>query len=191
MKRFAFGLFGLVFISTLLTLLETATPEFEIPMVPDLSINGVRVPKLEIVGSQSAQTVRTKFNVIDMVMLADRNYAIPKHRSMLAFIEWVNTLYFNSPELRYVPESYDCENYTRTFAVLADLGGVSVKGQHSIFRIYVEQKVAWGGVPSGGYHALVLFKSDRGWFVLEPQTGDVITLDRYPNKQYIYLITGD
>ena len=102
--------------------------------------------------------------------------------------------YFNTPTLRYFPESYDCDNFARTFVVLSDLAGIpnhDWTGQMAFFRIYVHQKHSWGGVPAGGGHALVIFLSDRGWFAYEPQSGVIELLSRYPNRNYIFRILVD
>ncbi|MGJ3244398.1 MAG: hypothetical protein ACFE0O_15765, partial [Opitutales bacterium] len=50
------------------------------------------------------------------------------------------------------------------------------------------QKTAWAGPGAGGHHAVGIAATDRGWMVVEPQTGEMVDLDRYPNAGNIYFI---
>jgi hypothetical protein len=40
----------------------------------------------------------------------------------------------------------------------------------------------------GNYHALNIIKTNKGWFVVEPQTGQYMDLKSYPNEieKYIF-----
>lgn len=182
----------------------TPDPDLRIPFLPvvDISINGRELPPLrpsgppvdrsefigelqELIGS-AASASRTIY--------ADRTYQAINHTDAVRMIRWMQDFYFNTPTLRYYPESYDCDNFARTFVVLGDLAGIpdhDWQGQLMFFRIYVSQQVSWAGVPAGGGHALVIFRSDRGWFAYEPQNGTTIELARYPNRRHVFALLTD
>ena len=52
----------------------------------------------------------------------------------------------------------------------------------------VEQKNSFGGIPSGGLHMVNLVFTSKAWYIYEPQTGEYIELENYPNQEYIKLL---
>ncbi len=87
----------------------------------------------------------------------------------------------------YEQESWDCDKFALAFALSANIAAkrAGVKAQPLVARIYVVQAAAFGGVASGGFHALNAFCSDRGLFVLEPQSRTLVPLAAYPNRDFI------
>ena len=87
----------------------------------------------------------------------------------------------------YEQESWDCDKFALAFALSANIAAkrAGVKAQPLVARIYVVQAAAFGGVASGGFHALNAFRSDRGIFVMEPQTRTLVPLAAYPNRDFI------
>lgn len=180
------------------TLLETAVPEIDLPLVPDLSINGREVPQIRgreiITYRQLMSELQAAFPGIraDQIALADHTFQAVDHGDLRRLIHWMADFYWRSPVLRYRPEAYDCDNFARTFTVIADLAGADLfEGQIGVLRIYVRQVHRWGGVPAGGLHALVVFRSDRGLYVYEPQGRAFVRADDYPNRTALMRIKGD
>lgn len=180
----------------------TPNPENRIPFLPvvDISINGKELPPIRPSGGviTSHEIARELAGIIGNVssstLYADRDYQPVNHTDVVRMTRWMRDFYFNTPTLRYFPESYDCDNFARTFVVLGDLAGIpdhDWQGQIMFFRIYVEQKKSWGGVPAGGGHALVIFRSNRGWFAYEPQSGSTVELNQYPNRNYVFRLLVD
>jgi len=179
------------------TVFDSVNRDVDIPLVPDIRIGESELPEIAAAERLSSDDIgkelHNTFGVPGYRMvLADRVYQAPEHESMIELIQWMRYFYWSTPSMRYRPEAYDCDNYARTFVVFSDLAGMAkFDGQIAIVRIYTSQKYSWGGVPSGGQHALVAFRSDRGWFVYEPQTGQVVSADQYPNREEVWKITAD
>lgn len=179
---------------------SVVVPENRIPFMPvvDISIQGRELPVLKP-GSDALSNREIQQNIYKETSkyidgLADTTYQALDYCSFEELTHWMNWFYWNTPKLRYKPEAYDCDNYARTFVVFGDLAGIPESpftGQLALFRIYVEQKEKWGGVPAGGYHALVMLLTDKGWIVYEPQSGAITPFNKYPNRNYILKILGD
>jgi len=56
--------------------------------------------------------------------------------------------------------------------------------------VVVKQVHEFGGIPgTGGLHMVNLVFTNQGWFIFEPQTGDFILLEDYPNQEFVqYMI---
>jgi hypothetical protein len=186
----------------LATIIDTASDSVDIPLVPDLSINGRELPRLVaadiLTHDQVIEELRDAFPAPPRIIrrddneLADRTYQILDHRSAMELVDWMAEFYWSTPALRYKPEAYDCDNFARTFTVMADLAGAEFfDGQILVVRLYVNQKTRWGGVPSGGQHALVAIRTTKGWQVYEPQGRSVTCAEKYPNRNWVWKIKAD
>lgn len=197
--KFALSLAAMaaVYVGAIVT--DTSTDAIDIPYVPDLSLGGRELPVVSPAGdplgyTQVQKELRALFPHLSRgsISLADRHFQPVTHTSMNALIRWMDWFYWATPQLRFNPESYDCDNFARTFVVIGDLSGAHrFTGQIAVFRIYTRQHHAWAGVPSGGYHALILYRTEKGWYVYEPQGRHIIAARRYPNRTYISRIKGD
>ncbi len=197
-RKFAIAAAVMAGIYTAATLLETAVPAIDLPLVPDLSINGREVPPIrggELIPAEHLMVeLMRAFPGLraDQIQLADRVFQAPRHEDLERLIRFMADFYWESPALRYTPEAYDCDNFARTFATVADLAKTEGwVGQIAVLRIYAHQARAWGGVPAGGQHALVVFRSDRGLYVHEPQGRTMVAAARYPNRTTLYQVKGD
>jgi len=90
----------------------------------------------------------------------------------------------------YTAESFDCDKFALGFALAANIASsrAGVKAQPLLARIHVLQTVAWGGAPAGGAHAINGFLSERGIYVLDPQSRALVPLADYPNRAGIFRI---
>lgn len=173
---------------------DNTNDNVDIPFIPDLTINGMEIPELQgaqvLSNTEVAAILRREFSGIRDYNLADRQFQALDHQSFVEFASFMNRFYWQTPTLRYRPESYDCDNFARTAVVLADLANpTGFVGQITLFRIYVHQDQPFGGVPAGGNHALIAFISDRGLFIYEPQSGRIESINKYPNR--VFRLTAD
>ena len=178
---------GLLF--TLAVIVDNSSDSVDLPFIPDLTINGMEIPELQgaqlLSNTEVSAILRREFSGIRDFNLADRHYQALNHQSFVEFASFMNRVYWQTPTLKYRPESYDCDNFARTAVVLADLANpTGFVGQITLFRIYVHQDHPFGGVPAGGNHALIAFISDRGVFIYEPQSGRIEPISQYPNRAF-------
>lgn len=129
------------------------------------------------------QELRTQ-GLLILPTVNDHKYVIPQH-------SWVNgdySSYFDSYiyylGAEYNAEGMDCDNFAdfyRQNLVLANLkAGGARQGDVPCATIVVNQR------DKGIYHALNLMRTNRGWFVIEPQDGTFTKLSSY---QYLRNIT--
>jgi hypothetical protein len=90
--------------------------------------------------------------------------------------------------IHYQKEAFDCDDYATLMVLLANLMFVE-KGDFSsvicIGRMTVKMAVAWGGIPAGDIHEMILVATNRGLMVIEPQNGKSCLLKDYPNREHI------
>lgn len=90
--------------------------------------------------------------------------------------------------LTYQRETWDCDDFSMALNAFADLALLRNKAHpppHLIGRLVVYQDHRWSGVAAGGLHELVIVRTERGWKVVEPQTGDIEDLEDYPNRNAV------
>jgi hypothetical protein len=108
----------------------------------------------------------------------------PDHRWLLAYVRWFRLL--GKPlNLHYQDELFNCVNYSRCFVVFADLlaqNGGEGRGSICVGWATVFNRNSFAGVPAGGAHAIVIAGTSEGLFVVEPQTGTMVALRDYPNR---------
>jgi len=95
-----------------------------------------------------------------------------------------------SARINFVTDSFDCDKFALGFCFAANMaaGHEGIKHQPLLFRISVEQVKPFGGVPAGGRHALAVGRTQKGLYVIEPQSGVMVPLAQYPNRDQIYKI---
>ena len=161
------------------------------------TVNVPKPPKVKIArmvsDSEVELFIEQEFsNNIIVGSLDDYDYAILDRESVLKMVGYI-PLFRNSIDIPYVSELWDCEQYARLWSIGVQLAllwsyGEIENGQALVAVISVEQKVEWGGVPPGGYHAL---NGIPAWgpdgleiIVVEPQSGAWTTHNNYPNKPF-------
>jgi len=194
---------GIFFGFSLLSNIQTVT-NIDIPLVPDLTINGYKIQPLESSG-QNMTSAEIRSELLSLfpyinprdITLADREYTVPTHQSFYYFS--TSLVDFIDAQFRYKSESFDCDNFAYLAKGIADMVVHNkdsetirpFKGQLPVFKLYVKLKYEWAGVQPNGAHAINLFKTDKGWFVYEPQNGEFELAEHYPNKDYVFFITSD
>jgi len=117
----------------------------------------------------------------------DHKYVIPQH----SWVDGDYGRYFDSYiyylGAEYNAEGMDCDNFAdfyRQNLILANLkAGGARQGDVPCATIVVNQK------DKGIYHALNLIRTNRGWYVVEPQDGTFTSLNTYRYLRNITKVT--
>lgn len=97
---------------------------------------------------------------------------------------------FNSLMSRHRKNSevFDCDDFARTFQVVAKLLNLKYGKNFAVGLLGVNQTKPALGVSGSGQHMLILIVVDDTPLVYEPQTNKSCTLFSYPNKKNIQQI---
>lgn len=89
-------------------------------------------------------------------------------------------------------ENHDCDNFAMLYKSLASVAGYKSgsKFEPACALLVVRQVNSFGGIPgTGGLHMLNMIFTNKGWYIYEPQTGDAVLIQDYPNQEHIqYMI---
>ena len=87
-------------------------------------------------------------------------------------------------------ENLDCDNFAMLYKSMMSVSAYKANSDNEpcVALLVVRQVNKFGGVPTGGLHMVNLVMTNQGWFVIEPQTGEFISLEKYPNQQYVQLL---
>ena len=87
-------------------------------------------------------------------------------------------------------ESHDCDNFAMLYKSLFSISSYKSndKVEPAVGLVIVDQAKEFGGIPAGGLHALNIVFTTQGWYIFEPQTGEHILLEQYPNQEHIKYI---
>lgn len=91
-------------------------------------------------------------------------------------------------DLTYRKEYWDCDDFSTSLNAMADLALLESREHPApqlIGRLIIRQVHAWASTPAGGTHEIVIFRSEAGWQVMEPQNQHIASLWDYPNRQHI------
>jgi hypothetical protein len=84
-------------------------------------------------------------------------------------------------------EQWDCDNYANCFVTFADLlalrSGES-RGTLGVGWATVYYRRPFAGI-EGGAHAVVIAATGEGLFVIEPQDGTMVPIEKFPNRDTI------
>jgi hypothetical protein len=193
---FKLSFVGFVAFMGLMTIIDSSSREIDIPLIPDVSINGREMPEVRPGNIDSHTQVRKELKELfpnarfEMTTFSDSRFQEVDYDSFRDITDFAYDFYISSPLLRYKPESYDCDNYSHHLFTFVDWGGGHLfSGQASIFQITVQYDRPWGGI-HGGLHSLNLVKTTRGWYVHEPQSREMIKAEHYPNRNTVLVIDG-
>ncbi len=115
-----------------------------------------------------------------------KHFIVPRHN-------WLENLlaaydaFLKERGIRGKAETWDCENYSELLNALTTIQIWKVgyyDTRAAIGWMVVDAKKSWAGLP-GVLHALMFAVTENGLFVIEPQNGQTIQLEEYPNKNYI------
>lgn len=112
------------------------------------------------------------------------SFVRPQHAWLISFVEWFNRLQ-KALKFTYRDEVWDCDDFARCFVSFADmvaLGSGESRGSICLGWATVFNRRAFGGVSAGGGHAVVVVGTSEGLFVIEPSSGKIVALGKYPNR---------
>ena len=121
-------------------------------------------------------------------VFTDAEYVRIKHDYFLEFNKWFMAATKRS--YKDLGDGYDCDNFAHLYKSLMSTAAYKNNSKREVLAgvIFVAQRKAFGGIPAGKYnHALNLIGTDKGWFVIEPQTGEMCELKDYPNYIMWYI----
>jgi len=120
--------------------------------------------------------------------LSDSEYTPMSDDWVDRMLDW--TWHFShATGIAYTAESFDCDKFAKAASLAAEIAAAraGVKAQPLIARVYVMQKLPFGGVPAtDGAHAVNAVLTETGIWIIEPQTRRKTELKNYPNKNHIY-----
>ncbi len=118
------------------------------------------------------------------IIYSRESFVRPDHAWLTAYAEWFNRLQ-KALKLTYKDQAWDCDDFARCFVAFADmvaLGAGESRGSIGVGWATVHNRLAFGGVGPGGGHAIVVVATSNGIFVIEPSTGKMAALGKYPNR---------
>ena len=118
----------------------------------------------------------------------DNRYVVVEHDWLMKiFVPYFGTFLNHLHAGPAGGEGYDCNDFALLFRAKLSLSnllaGGARQGEVPCGRLVVWQQVGFGGVTGRPHavHALVLIRTDLGWYVVEPQTGASTSFQKYPN----------
>jgi|GEM_PF-5090052 len=179
--------------ATLLLSCETATPD---KIIVD------RVPTWRT--PSDTREIKVK-DLVDYIQLhhpgvkirwSDKVYERVSYEWLKEYMHWTWNAHWQAG-VEYTAESFDCEEFSLSFYLHA-ARAASEAGQKTsplIGRMVVRLDHPFSGVEAapGKTHELVVVATDRGPFVVEPQTHSphrLVALDKYPNP-ILSIVFGD
>lgn len=127
---------------------------------------------------------------IGMLML-DSKYQSVDYFYFKKFNKWFKNLVFENGIMPIGQnEIIDCDNFAMLYKSLFSVGAYASNNSHefAVASVIVMQVNPFGGIPSGELHMLNLILTTRDWYIFEPQTGEYIELQNYPNQKHIKFI---
>ena len=114
-------------------------------------------------------------------------FHVMEHGAARRLVTWFHRQ-MKAMKVEFRPEIWDCDDYSRALTSFGDYAALQHFDLTHGFawgRMIVDQHVPWGGVPANQVHELVLIHTNRGFIVVEPQSGQRVALERYPNRNSI------
>lgn len=144
---------------------------------------------------KSKNWVPTKVPTDFKVVMLDTRYRVSDYYHFRAFNSWFKKLLFETGIQAGVESNHqalDCDNFAMLYKSLMGVSAYKSGDELEIgvAVVVVKQVNEFGGIPgTGGLHMVNLVFTNQGWFIFEPQTGDFILLEDYPNQEFVqYMI---
>lgn len=128
---------------------------------------------------------------------AGANWPIIRHRSnefvvldhgwLRRFIEWQQHFRFKFDH-EFQAELLDCDDFSLGMMAFVDLAMIRAGAQSSVAfvgRLGVQQAKTQTKARAAALHEVVVVATDRGLFVVEPQTGQMVELENYVNRAHL------
>jgi hypothetical protein len=128
----------------------------------------------------SQHEIREELEGIRCLILPDAGGAAIKHSFLVDELIPAWLFRVHELDLRYGPESRDCDKFARLFVAFCYESVIRSKASEAAL-------VGWMGVGDGGGHALCLARTSLGWLEIEPQNGHRMPL-RSPRNSIWYAV---
>lgn len=125
------------------------------------------------------------------MLILDSKYQSVDYFYFKKFNKWFKNLVFENGIMAIGQnEIIDCDNFAMLYKSLFSVGAYASNNsqEFAVASVIVMQENSFGGIPSGGLHMLNLVFTTRAWYIFEPQTGEYIELENYPNQKHIKFI---
>jgi hypothetical protein len=111
---------------------------------------------------------------------------VPEHEWLKSVLDASLEFYWGQG-LKGKAQNWDCDNFSMFLSSMITIylwraGYTDVRV--AVGWMIVNGPFAWAGIPASS-HALMFAITSKGPIVIEPQNGQYIELDRYPNKLFI------
>lgn len=129
---------------------------------------------------------------IEMIML-DNHFRKVDYTWFREFNNWFTKMKMNNGLMagHRVAENMDCDNYSMLYKSMMSVAAYKsgATSEPAAALVVVNQVHEFGDIPAtGGLHMLVFIITSRGWFMVEPQTGEFVNLQDYPNQADISMM---
>tara|TARA_B100001093_G_scaffold33818_1_gene29268 strand:+ start:2940 stop:3596 length:657 start_codon:yes stop_codon:yes gene_type:complete len=144
---------------------------------------------------KSANWVQTEVPTDFNVIMLDSHYRQVDYYHFLKFNNWFKKLLFEAgiqAGIESKHQALDCDNFAMLYKSLMGISAYKSgdKLEMAVAVVVVRQVNEFGGIPgNGGFHMVNLVFTPGKWLIYEPQTGEYIKLEDYPNQAYVqYMI---
>jgi hypothetical protein len=116
------------------------------------------------------------------VRMDDSKFVLVSYEHFVAMLNW-GLQFKSAANISYVGNSHDCDKFAKALVYAFGLSAAysNIDAMPMVAVLIVIQEKSWGNVPAGGYHAVVGIATNKGIFVIEPQSGFYAPLSKYPN----------
>lgn len=116
-----------------------------------------------------------------------KKFIIPEGSWMLQFLSaYGNLLDYSGVKAK--TDTWDCENFSGLLNSLMTVriwNAGFLDTRAAVGWLRVDAKKSWAGIPGNYLHALIFVVTAKGIFIVEPQNGEYVVLQDYPNKEHI------
>lgn len=193
------GLFALILV-IILTAISCRSTNFkelkEIPKIEQKNYERYKLYRRQDLGLRFGHQLGHNSKKIDVptdvsIMMLDEGFRDLDYYFFRKFNNWFEDVkYQNGIMAINQKENLDCDNFAMLYKSLMSVASYKSGVEHepAVALVIVEQRHPFGGVPAGALHMLNLVFTSRAWYIFEPQTGEYIELEKYPNQKYIKTI---
>ena len=187
-----------VVITVMCLLLVACNSKFdELQNIPPTVFSGGLVLKRDLAyhfGKQAGfNSVKIQIPTTAKILLVDGKFKAVDYYWFIKFNNWFRDLLHGNGimALGEQTENLDCDNFAMMYKALMSVAAYKSGDQYepATSLLVLRADKEFGGIPgTGGLHMNVLVMTNRGWYVVEPQTGKFTLLENYPNQHTVGIL---
>lgn len=193
------GLFALILV-IILTAISCRSTNFkelkDIPLIEQKEYRKYKIYKRQDLGLRFGHQLGHNSVKLDVptnvgIMMFDMSFREVDYFFFRKFNNWFEDVQFENGIMPLnQKENLDCDNFAMLYKSLMSVANYKsgVEQEPAVALVVVEQRHPFGGIPTGALHMLNLVFTNKAWYIFEPQTGEYIELEKYPNQKYIRTI---